>query len=148
MRASVMVAFLAGSVGCEQNTELSVSVTIPLDVMLGIPEVSYPQQVGFATSLHTGSSATVCAPTSEDLVVVLDDVAGVCVQEPLVVEVLMGPFVPPGTGCVEGRADPFTAISQGEITARGSATAFADASEVTCISRTEAVDVEVELSGN
>jgi hypothetical protein len=148
MRLTGLLVILLTALGCEQSTTLSVSVTIPVEVMLAIPEADYPQQVGFGTDLHNGASATVCAPGDEDLVVMLEDIADVCVQAPLAVEVVMGPYVPPGTGCVAGGADPYSALSTGEITGEGEGEAFADASEVTCISREETIDIEVSLPSN
>ena len=148
MRMMFLSLLLLSSLGCEQTTSLTVSLTIPVEVMLGIPEGDFPQQVGFGTTLHNGATATVCAPGDEDVVVTLEDIAGSCVQAPLVIDVVMGPYVPPNTGCVVGGADPYSALSAGEITAVGTGEAFADASEVTCISRDEVVEIELALPEN
>lgn len=148
MRLAVPVLLLGTLLGCEQNTTLSVNLIVPVDVMAAIAVEDYPQQVGFGTDMHTGATWAVCAPSDTEFSVIVEDTTTGCVQEPLEVRVVMGPFVPPSTGCVDERADPFSALSSGTITATGSTTAFSDASDVTCITREESVDVTVAVGGS
>ncbi|TNE84162.1 MAG: hypothetical protein EP330_30540 [Deltaproteobacteria bacterium] len=147
MRIWVVVGALAVMVGCVQNTALTVELVIPAEVMAAIPVEDYPQQVGFGTDMHDGVTWSVCVPSDTDLVITLEDDTDSCVQSPLEVRALMGPFVPPSTGCVDERADPYNALSAGTIVAEGLGTAFDEANDATCITREDSIQIELALSG-
>ncbi|MCO4748066.1 MAG: hypothetical protein KC912_24950 [Proteobacteria bacterium] len=143
VKLAIVGSALSVLLACEQTTNLSVDIVIPVSVQEGITE--YPVRVGFSTAMHTGRTIALCEAKTEDVVFTLEDTASSCVTAPLDVDVLMGPYVPPSTGCVEEAAGAYSVLADGEIIASGSGVAFEDASETTCISQDGTVEITVEL---